>query len=121
MPLRTVQVGSVMGMSVSLDLLAAIYPIAISTAALEHDLHQLEAARFMRPTDVPGTWFMTHVRACTPLKRQCSFFLRVVLYLPAACLPSNVLVCLPLCARGWNSRALLKKISECSSACPGAA
>lgn len=51
-----------MGMSVSLDLLAAIYPIAISPAALEHDLHQLEAARFMRPTEVPGTWFMTHVR-----------------------------------------------------------
>ena len=56
-----VQVASVMGMSVSLDLLLDIYPIATSREALQRDLIDLEAARFLRATDVPGTWMMTQV------------------------------------------------------------
>ncbi|EIE21630.1 hypothetical protein COCSUDRAFT_56833 [Coccomyxa subellipsoidea C-169] len=59
----TLKVASVMGMSVSLDLLLDMYPIATSREALQRDLIDLEAARFLRATDVPGTWMMTQVLA----------------------------------------------------------
>jgi len=55
------QIASVMGMSVSVDLLQATYPIAATAEALEKDLLELERANFLRPTDVPGTWLMTQV------------------------------------------------------------
>ena len=93
-----------MGMSVSLDLLAAIYPIAISMEALEHDLHQLEAARFMRPTDAPGTWFMTHVRSCAyPSDNASAFSSCLTLHVaqsPSSCILLFLmfLTTLPLCA-----------------------
>lgn len=50
-----------MGMSVSVDLLLDMYPIATTREALERDLIDLEAARFLRTTEVPGTWMMTQV------------------------------------------------------------
>lgn len=53
------QIASVMGMSVSVDLLQATYPIAATCEALERDLLELEKTNFLRPTDVPGTWLMT--------------------------------------------------------------
>jgi len=55
------QIASVMGMLVSVDLLQATYPIAANAEALEKDLLELERANFLRPTDVPGTWLMTQV------------------------------------------------------------
>ena len=57
-----------MGMSVCLDLLLDMYPIATSREALERDLIDLEAARFLRATNVPGTWMMTQARcySCSP-------------------------------------------------------
>ena len=58
------QIASVMGMSVSVDLLQATYPIPATSEALEGDLMQLEKANFLRPTDVPGTWHMTQARLC---------------------------------------------------------
>lgn len=57
------QIASVMGISVSADLLEAAYPIATTAEALEQDLLELEKANFLRPTDVPGTWLMTQVGA----------------------------------------------------------
>ncbi len=56
-----VQVASVMGMSVSLDLLVDMYPIPTTREALERDLIDLEAARFLKATEVPGTWMITQV------------------------------------------------------------
>ena len=58
------QIASVMGMSVSVDLLQATYPIPATTEALEGDLVQLEKANLLRPTDVPGTWHMTQATPC---------------------------------------------------------
>lgn len=57
-----------MGMSVCLDLLLDMYPIATSREALQRDLIDLEAARFLRARDVPGTWMMTQARcySCSP-------------------------------------------------------
>ena len=57
-----VQIASVMGMSVSVHLLQATYPIAVTAKAVEGDLLELEKPHFLRPTDVPGTWLMTQVR-----------------------------------------------------------
>ena len=48
-------------MSVSVGLLQATYPIAVTAEALERDLLELERANFLRPTDIPGTWLMTQV------------------------------------------------------------
>ena len=58
------QIASVMGMSVSVDLLQTTYPIPATSEALEGDLVQLEKANFLRPTDVPGTWHMTQATPC---------------------------------------------------------
>ncbi|CAL8469391.1 g8932 [Coccomyxa elongata] len=59
----TLKVASVMGMSVSLDLLVDMYPIPTTREALERDLIDLEAARFLKATEVPGTWMITQVLA----------------------------------------------------------
>ena len=56
------QIASVMGTYVSVGLLQATYPIAVTPEALERDLLELERANFLRPTDVPGTWLMTQAR-----------------------------------------------------------
>ena len=56
-----VQVASVMGMSVSLDLLVDMYPIPTTREALVRDLIDLEAARFLKASEVPGTWMITQV------------------------------------------------------------
>ena len=64
--LQILQIASVMGMSVSVDLLQATYPIPATSEALEGDLVQLEKANFLRLTDVPGTWHMTQATPLLP-------------------------------------------------------
>ena len=69
-----VQIASVMGESVSLHLLQATYPMAITAEAVEQDLLELEKASFLRCTDVPGTWLMTQVSttpACSMAPLSC--------------------------------------------------
>ena len=59
--LATTQVASVIGITVNVDLLAAIYPIKAGRKDLETDLKVLEAAKLMRKTEGAGAWSFTQV------------------------------------------------------------
>ena len=64
MVVLNLQVASIMGAGFCVDLLAAVYPMACSSAQLEADLQALAAARFLRPDDAaPGAWAWCQVRA----------------------------------------------------------
>jgi len=55
------QVSSVMGMTVAVELLLAIYPISASLDAVSHDLKALQASRFLVPGESTSTWAFAQV------------------------------------------------------------
>lgn len=57
----TLQVGSVMGMTVAAPLLVAIYPISTSLAAVERDLTALADRGFLIPPENDACWTFAQV------------------------------------------------------------
>lgn len=51
-----------MGMTISADLLMAIYPIAASFDAIQQDLADLEKCRFLLPSGKARTWTFAQAR-----------------------------------------------------------
>ena len=67
-----VQISSVMGMTISRELLLAIYPLTISLETLKHDLKALEASGFLT-NESPTTWSFAQV--CETKQCQLPFIL----------------------------------------------